>query len=141
MLAEYGSPLHAKDVFVLDLEDKSWVSLNKSRGKVISNNHNLLRPDIVQATSLQQTVLEARGVLIEVDDVANPTQLKVSKDGVRWDVYSMETITAQKLWAGWQEGVYISYIPHSGQVLYAKAAHQPKFNSLEVLKELIKQGF
>ena len=51
----------------------------------------------------------------------------------------MQSITAQKLWAGWQEkDVYIIYNERTGTVLYAKDAHSPQCNSLDVLKEILK---
>lgn len=140
VLAEVGNnPLKPKDVFVLDLDTQSWISLNKSKGKVISSNHNLLRPDIQQATPFQQDILDARGVLIEVDDPQQPTELKVSKDGINWDRYSMDSPVAKKLWAGWNEkGIYISYNNKMNTVLYAQDVHSPGFSSLDALRAVAK---
>ena len=137
VISQAANRSRAKDVFVLDIKGGSWISLKTSRGRVLGKQYNSLRQTLQETNSSLEEMLAKRGVLVRVDNPTKPTELEVSLDGIRWDRYSMETQTAQKLWAGWKEGVYISYRKRTGAVLYSEKAHAPMFNSLEVLQEFI----
>lgn len=139
VVAQHENASRAKDVYVLDIPNRHWISLKESRGYVLGKRYQGLRQSIQETNFAQEEMLAKRGVLVRVDNPIKPTELEVSLDGIRWDRYSMETKTAQKLWAGWKEGVYISYRKSTGVVLYGENAHAPMFNSLDVLKEFIRQ--
>ncbi|MBR4682785.1 MAG: hypothetical protein IKP06_05740 [Elusimicrobiaceae bacterium] len=137
VLAQQKNALYPKDVFVLDLRQGGWISLQESRGTALATKYNGLRRLLREMDLTQEQILARRGVLVRVDDPANPKELEVTTDGIRWDRYSMESQTAQRLWAGWKANVYISYKEHTGRVLYGKEAGDGiLFNSLDVLKEV-----
>lgn len=140
VLVQQENALYPKDVFVLDIHQGGWISLQESRGKALAHKYPGLRRLLEEISISQEEILAKRGVLVRVDDPTNPKELEVTTDGIRWDRYSMETKTAQRLWAGWNANVYISYKEHTGSVLYGeKAGDGALFNSLEILKEVMLQ--
>ncbi|MCQ2411072.1 MAG: hypothetical protein MJ053_06370, partial [Elusimicrobiaceae bacterium] len=93
VLAEEGDGFHPKDVFILDIPNSHWISLNASRGHALSGQYAAMWQQVQTGRPKLQETLQERGVLVRVDHAKNPTELEVSKDGVMWDRYSMQTVT------------------------------------------------